>query len=69
MTDTTSRKTRRLVGIADVADYLGVDIRHIRRLVHERRVPFYKWGHLLRFDLAEIDTWLTECRHEPRHPA
>lgn len=59
---------RHLVGIAQVAEYLGVDIRHVRRLVHERRIPYYKWGHLLRFDLADVDAWLTECRHEPRRP-
>jgi excisionase family DNA binding protein len=29
--------------------------RHIRRLVQERRIPFVKWGHPLRFDPDEID--------------
>ncbi len=59
----------RRFSIAEVAEYLGVDIRHVRRLVHERRIPFYKWGHLLRFDLTEIAAWLTECRYEPRRRA
>lgn len=69
MTDTHARKTQRLVGIPDVAGYLGVEVRHVRRLVHERRIPYYKWGHLLRFDLDEVDSWLTECRYEPRRRA
>ena len=34
------------------------DHRHIRRLVAERRIPYIKWGHLLRFDPDEIDQWL-----------
>jgi excisionase family DNA binding protein len=38
--------------------HLGVNIRHIRRLVAERRIPFIKWGHLLRFDPDEIVDWL-----------
>ena len=46
---------RNLVGIAEVSDRLGVDIRHVRRLVHERRIPYIKWGHLLRFDPGAID--------------
>jgi excisionase family DNA binding protein len=33
-------------------------VRHVRRLVQERRIPFFKWGHLLRFDPDEIETWL-----------
>lgn len=37
-----------------VATRLGVQVRHVRRLVAERRIPFIKWGHLLRFDPAEI---------------
>jgi hypothetical protein len=24
----------------------------------ERRIPYIKWGHLLRFDPDEIDAWL-----------
>lgn len=43
-------------------EQLGVNERHIRRLVHERRIPFVKWGHLLRFDPDEIDAWLDAAR-------
>jgi excisionase family DNA binding protein len=45
-----------------VAERLGVNHRHVRRLVHERRIPFIKWGHLLRFDPDEIDEWLALAR-------
>ncbi|MBV8959529.1 MAG: helix-turn-helix domain-containing protein [Actinobacteria bacterium] len=45
-----------------VAERLGVSHRHIRRLVAERRIPFLKWGHLLRFDPDEIDSWLDQAR-------
>jgi excisionase family DNA binding protein len=45
-----------------VAKYLGVSERHIRRLVKERRIPYIKWGHLLRFDTDEIDAWLDTKR-------
>ena len=40
-----------------LAERLGVNHRYVRRLVAERRVPFIKFGHLLRFDPAEIDVW------------
>jgi excisionase family DNA binding protein len=52
----------RLVGIAEVAELLGVEVRHVRRLVAERRIPFVKWGHLLRFDPLELSAWIDEHR-------
>lgn len=57
----------RLLNIAEVADLLGVDTRHIRRLVHERRIPYIKWGHLLRFDPTELQTWIDANRRRPQH--
>ena len=55
----------RLLTIAEVADALGVEVRHVRRLVHERRIPYIKWGHLLRFDPAEVATWIDAYRQHP----
>jgi excisionase family DNA binding protein len=65
---TTDTPLTRLLNISEVAEILGVDVRHVRRLVHERRIPFVKWGHLLRFDPAEISDWIDDnrCRLAPR---
>ena len=57
--------SRNLMDISGVAERLGVSQRHIRRLVFERRIPFIKWGHLLRFDPDEIDSWLDDARQPP----
>ncbi len=61
----TPAELPKLIDIVAVADHLGVEVRHVRRLVAERRIPFIKWGHLLRFDPVEISTWLAEKRCEP----
>ena len=58
----TANELPRLLTIEEVADHLGVTVRHVRRLVSERRIPFLKWGHLLRFDRTQIATWLTAQR-------
>ena len=50
-----------LMNIDQAAERLGVSVRHMRRLVAERRIPFVKWGHLLRFDPDEVDRWLEAC--------
>lgn len=57
----------RLLTIAELADHLGTGVRHVRRLVQERRVPYVKVGKFIRFDPAEISDWLDDARH-PRYP-
>lgn len=52
----------RLLDVPGLAAHLGVKERHIRRLIAERRVPFIKWGHLIRFDPDEIASWLDANR-------
>jgi excisionase family DNA binding protein len=64
MTTTDPRPLTRLLNISEVADVLNVDVRHVRRLVHERRIPYLKWGHLLRFDPVEIEAWLDHGRRD-----
>lgn len=69
MPSSTHRKSARpdtklpqLLTIDELADHLGVGDRHIRRLIAERRVPYVKWGHLIRFDPDEIAAWLDQNR-------
>src|SRR4051812_9111007 len=51
-----------LIDVTTVAKVLGVDARHVRRLVYERRIPIVKWGHLVRFDPDEIADWINAQR-------
>ncbi len=63
---TTGSSTQtQLVDIEWVAGRLGVKVRHVRRLVADRRIPLVKWGHLLRFDPAEIEAWIDGSRRPP----
>ena len=63
---TTGSSTQtQLVDIEWVAGRLGVKVRHVRRLVADRRIPFVKCGHLLRFDPAEIEAWIDGSRRPP----
>jgi excisionase family DNA binding protein len=70
-TDTDNPDHGRSVGLMDiiaVADRLGVSVRHVRRLVNERRIPYIKWGHLLRFDPADVEQWLDAKRRTVAPP-
>jgi len=53
---------RTLLTLKQVAELLNVNERHVRRLVFERRIPYFKWGHLLRFDPVELEQWLEQAR-------
>lgn len=51
-----------LIDIAGAAEQLGVSVRYLRRLVSQRRIPYVKLGHYVRFDPAEIDEWIDRAR-------
>ena len=51
-----------LLTIDQLAEQLNVSVRHVRRLVAERRVPYLKVGKFVRFDSAEIGEWLDGIR-------
>jgi len=64
MADPHSVVESSLLDVDELAERLNISVRHVRRLVAERRVPYLKVGHLLRFEPAAIEAWvegLTAC--------
>jgi excisionase family DNA binding protein len=57
-----------LLTIEQLAERLGITVRHVRRLVAERRVPYLKVGRLVRFDPEAINAWLDATRSRPSWP-
>lgn len=57
-----------MLDVVGLAARLGVTERFVRRLVHERRIPFYKVGSLVRFDVVDVEQWLATHRVVPTHP-
>jgi excisionase family DNA binding protein len=51
--------------VSALAKRLSVPERHVRRLVAENRVPYLKWGHLVRFDPRQIERWLEAAQVQP----
>ena len=48
--------------MAAAAEIIGTSTRHVRRLVFERRIPYVKVGHYVRFDIDELDQWIDDHR-------
>ena len=61
------RSDRRLIDLAEAAEFLGTTARHVRRLVDARAIPHYKVGGKLRFDIGELARWLDD-RHRGPNP-
>ena len=55
----------RLLKPEEAAERLNVGLRFIRRLCHERRLPYTKVGKFVRFDADELEAWITAQRVEP----
>jgi excisionase family DNA binding protein len=55
---------RRLLNITELADFLGVNTRHVRRLVAERRIPYLKVGRHLRISSADLEAFVAAGRVE-----
>jgi excisionase family DNA binding protein len=55
----------RYLTVPDAADYLGVSVRFIRRLVTDRRIAFHKAGTRVLFAVADLDAFMLAGRVEP----
>jgi excisionase family DNA binding protein len=54
----------KLIDIPTLADWLGISVRHVRRLVAEKRIPYVKVGYFVRFDTEHIRYWLDQHTHD-----
>lgn len=59
-----SATTEQLMDVASLAERLGVGERFVRRLVDERRIPFFKIGRHVRFQPGDVERWINESRVE-----
>ena len=55
-----SKKPDRLMTLEEVAEYLQLCQRSVYRMVHERKIPFFRIGRVYRFSKENLDDWLTK---------
>lgn len=58
-----------LMDTRGAAEYIGVTERFIRRLVEERRIPYFKIGKFVRFSASDLDDFLVSARVLPKQHA
>lgn len=56
--------TKEICDIQELSSYLKVSVSEVRKLVRENKVPFFRIGNRLRFDLKKINNWLEKLEKE-----
>ena len=64
---TTTRATQ-LVNVNEAAQFLAVSPSTLYGWVWQRRIPFVKVGRAVRFDVADLERFVTQNRIEARRP-
>ncbi len=49
---------RKLIGVAEAANYTGLSIHTVYTMVSQRRIPHVKVGRLVKFDVPMLDAWI-----------
>lgn len=57
--------TDEFLDVPELAAWLHITVRHVRRLVLESRIPYHKVGALLRFRRSDIHEWLADNARPP----
>ncbi len=64
----TAPMTRRIISIQEAADYTGLSVQTLYKMVSQRRIPFVKMGRLTKFDVALLDAWIKQNTVMPMPP-
>lgn len=56
--------TKEICDIQTLSSYLKVSVSEVRKLVREKKVPYFRVGNRLRFDLKKINNWLEKLEEE-----
>jgi len=50
--------TKEICNVKDLSNYLKISISEIRKLVREKKIPNFRLGNRIMFDLIEINKWV-----------
>jgi len=51
---------KKLIGINELAEWLGISPKTIYSWVMMKRIPYVKLGRLVKFDPVDIEAWIKE---------
>lgn len=51
---------KKICDLKDISIYLNMSESTIRKFVREKRIPYFRIGYRIKFNLEKIDEWLEE---------
>lgn len=58
---------KRFIGIKELSEYLDTPVGTLYVWTHQKKIPYYKIGRNVKFDLEKIEDWLKKKEVKP-HP-
>lgn len=55
----------RLLNVPKAAEYLGIKVSTLYQWVSQKRIPYFKSGRLLKFDIHELDKFIERTKVNP----
>ncbi len=56
--------TKEICDIKELSNYLKISVSEIRKLVRAKRIPHFRLGNRIKFDLKKINSWLDDLEAE-----
>ena len=56
--------TKEICDIKELSNYLKISIPEIRKLVREKKIPNFRLGNRIKFDLKEINKWIEKLQEK-----
>lgn len=57
--------SKELIGVNELAEYLGISTTSVYRMVERRSIPFFRLARHLRFRRSDIEWYLAKCFVKP----
>ena len=54
--------TKEICDIPKLSNYLEISVSEIRKLVREKRIPFFRVGNRIRFNVKDINNWVEKLQ-------
>ena len=58
--------TKEICNIKDVSSYLKISVSEIRKLVKQNKIPHFRVGNRIKFDINSINLWVENMERKQR---
>ena len=61
-------KYKTILNITEISNYLDVSVSETRKLVRCKKIPYFRVGNRIKFELDKVNKWIDELEeHEKGH--